>query len=141
MTLRIVGALILVAGVIIAGLGAYGALRGPASAAIADALARTFESPDFIYSSWLSRWRLWGVGIAAMGGAIAVGGTAVLLRRNWGLLLVAAALLATALVPWIVHALSGTRYAFERPDTLETIVYLALSGIAAFGYYRLRSAN
>jgi hypothetical protein len=141
MTLRIVGVLLLVAGTALAGFGVYSVLHGPASAAIAEALIQSFVNPEFIYSTFVARWRLWSVGIAAIGGAIAIGGAAVLLGRSWGFLVAASALLGAALVPWVVQTLKLTRYAFEQPDTLETIVYLALSGIAAICYHRVRSAN
>jgi hypothetical protein len=140
--LRVLGVVLGVLGLAITGFGIYGAIRGPGSAAVFDAVLKTFESSDFVYSAWLERWRLWGVGFACAGAAIAVGGAAVTLQRRWGFLVLAFAFFAAAIAPWILQWLQLVRFAFESPDLLETIVYSALSGFAAFGYfYRPRQTD
>jgi hypothetical protein len=137
-TLRIIGIALLIAGVVLASLGVFGALRGPASAAIAEAMLRSVESPGFSFYSWLDRWKLWGVGIACAGAAISIGGIALVLGKRWGLLVVAFTLFVAALVPWIVQALRLARYPFESAEMPESIVCLALSTIAVWIYFHLR---
>ena len=137
MTQRVIGIALVITGVILACLGIFGALRGPASAAITDALMRSVENHDFVFSSWLSRWQLWGVGVACAGAAITIGGIVLVLDRRWGVLVVAATLFAAALVPWIMQVLQLARYPFEDAELPETFVLLALSTIAVWSYFRL----
>ena len=138
MTLRVIAVVLLMVGVVLACFGIFGAMRGPASAAVADAMIRTVESPDFSFSLWLNRWKLWGVGIACAGALISIGGILLVLDRTWGLLVVSITLFIAAAFPWILQALQLNRYAFESAELPETIVCLALSASAAWTYYHLR---
>ena len=138
MSPRIVGAGILLTGIVLAGLGVYGTLRGPSLAALSDALTQADTASEFDCCSWLHHWWAWGIGMICAGGAIAIGGVALMRHRRWGFLLLAGALSAAAIAPWMIQALGLASFAYERANATETCIYLALSSVAVWGWFNTR---
>lgn len=136
MSLRIGGIAILLLGTAVAVAGVMGTLRGPSMAALADAVAHARDSSAIDSATWLHHWRLWGIGIACGGGAVAIAGAALALGRRWGFILLAFVMFLAATVPWILQGLGLTRYPYERAGSRETFVFLALSLPAIWGYFR-----
>ena len=124
MPLRIGGVAVLLLGLALAAAGIVGILRGPSMLSSGDS------------STWLYHWRLWGIGIACGGGAIAIAGVALALGKRWGFLLLALVMIFAATVPWIIQGFGLTRYPYERPGSMETFVFLALALPALWGYFR-----
>lgn len=136
MSLRIGGIAILILGIAVAAAGIGGTLRGPAMAALADAVTHSHDPSAIDSATWLHHWRLWGVGIGCGGVAVAVAGAALSFGRRWGFLLLAVVMFLAATGPWILQGLGLTRYPYERAGSMETFVFLALSLPAIWGYFR-----
>ena len=111
-------------------------MHAPSLAALADAQARTRDSAAIDSSTWLHHWRLWGIGIACCGAAVAIAGAALALQRRWGFMLLALIMLLAATGPWILQGVGLASYAFERPGSTETFVFVVLSLTAFWGYFR-----
>jgi hypothetical protein len=67
---------------------------------------------------------------------MAVAGAAVALGKRWGFMLLASILAFAGIAPWVIQALRLTAYPYERAGVAETLVYLALSTLSAWGYSR-----
>ena len=134
MLLRIAGILFLCAGATLVVLGVTGASHGASMASFSSELAQSRNQP-FDASTWLLHWRVWGLAVAGVGGAIATGGAAVALNKRWGLLLLGIVLLLAAIAPWVVQWLGLARYRFERAGLADTIVFMAFALLAIWGYF------
>lgn len=136
MALRLGGIVILLLGIALMAAGIAGITHGSSMAALADAAAHARDAAAFDSSSWLHHWRLWGIGIACCGTAIAIAGAALALQKRWGFMLLALVMALAATGPWIIQGVGLARYAFERPGSMETLVFVALSLPAFWGYFR-----
>jgi hypothetical protein len=126
---RIIGALLLLAGataIVIAALmlGTDNPLTPPRSAGDAQA------------QQWLLHWRSWALAQLILGAATVVAGVGVLLRRQWGLLLLLLVALVSLLAPWLVSAIGWVRYEYERPTIWESVVFAAIGVAALTGLLR-----
>jgi hypothetical protein len=108
----------------------HGAWMASFSTEVAQSQNRAVDAP-----AWLAHWRVWGLGVACAGGAIATAGVAVALNKRWGLLLLGIVLFIAAMAPWIAQWLGLTRYRFERAGMGDTLVFMAFSFLAIWGYF------
>lgn len=136
MPLRLGGIVILLLGIALTAAGIAGITHGPSMAALANAMAHSRDSVPLDRATWLHHWRLWGIGIACCGATIAVAGAALALQKRWGFMLLAFVMALAATGPWIIQGVGLARYAFERPGSMETFVFVALSLPALWGYFR-----
>jgi hypothetical protein len=134
--LRNFGMAVSLLGGAVAIVGLTGIQSGPSIAALATELVRNPDTSAFGCCAWLRHWRLWGIGIACGGSAIALAGAALALGKRWGFLLLGSILAFAAIAPWVIQALQLTKYPYERAGLTETLVYLALSLLSAWGYLR-----
>lgn len=135
-SLRLCGSVILLLGIALAAAGIAGVTQGSSMAALTDAVARSRDSAAFDSSMWLHHWRLWGIGIACCGAAIGIAGAALAMQKRWGFMLLALVMAFAATGPWIIQGAGLARYAFERPGSMETFVFVALALPAFWGYFR-----
>jgi len=132
--LRITGIVFLCLGATLVAVGIWGATHGTWMASFSTELAQS-KNQAVDAPTWLAHWRVWGLGVACAGGAIATAGAAVALNKRWGLLLLGIVLLIAAMAPWIVQWLGLTRYRFERAGLADTLVFLAFAFLAIWGYF------
>jgi len=135
-SVRLGGIAILLLGITVAAAGIVGITRGPSMAALTSAVAHAGDSSAIDSSTWLHHWRLWGIGIACCGAAIAIAGAALALQRRWGFMLLALVMSLAATGPWIIEGLGLATYPYERPGSVETFVFVVLSLLAFWGYFR-----
>ena len=129
-TTALLGAVLLVLGV----LGAHQASERAMHHFVASLqLGQGFDPCD-----WQKHWYLASVTIAAIGSALALGGTLVALHRRWGLLIVGSAILLTATYPWALKVAGFNRYPYENPDWVETLVLIGLACAAFYGFIAAR---
>jgi hypothetical protein len=131
-----VGIAISVFGAALTLIGITGTLRGPSTVALADALRPSGDTGAVDCCTWLHHWHLWGIGITGSGALLVMAGTALASRRRWGFLLLTSLLMLAAIVPWALQAFHLARYPYERPNIAETLVYVLMSAMAAWGYVR-----
>jgi len=79
--------------------------------------------------AWEQHWRTATLTYAALGALVAVGGTLILFGFMKGALVAAAAVATGAVLPWIAQAANYSRFGFESPNAVESIL---LVGMAAF---------
>jgi hypothetical protein len=137
---RVIGIAILVLGAALAALGINGAVHGTSLAVFSNSLADFAGVRGFDAAVWRLHWTLCSAAVGCIGSLIAIGGIAVSFRRRWGFLLLAAALVLSAVAPWFLQALGWVRYSFERANLTETVV-LALLAFVAWLRSHVRTAD
>jgi hypothetical protein len=131
---RIVGVLLLLAGlaaIVIAAL----------MLATDNPLAPSGSPGDAQAQQWLLHWRSWAVAQLVLGAAIVIAGLGVLLRRQWGLLLLLGAALVSSVAPWLLRAIGWLRFEYERPAIWESVVFAAIGLGALAGLLRTAPAD
>lgn len=131
---RVVGALSVLVGLVLLGLGVWGVLDAPTLAVdhLATALRR---GSSLDVCAWRTRWIWWSSVAATVGAAISVGGVAVMFGRRWGFLVLACAAAFCAFGPWMLELFRLVKYSYEKANAVETFVLLALSLLAVRGFY------
>jgi cation transport ATPase len=133
MVLRIVGVAMALIGAIAVGIGIYGLSQ---TSSMMDSLSQmTVQSEQhFDPHDWAKHWVISSLIFVGIGAFVLAGGVALVLRNLWGLLLVAAGAVIAATYPWIFLFCGIARYVFESADTVETIIYMAITCAAVLAY-------
>lgn len=126
MLIRVLGAFVFLLALAVLFLSVTGNTEEVASAyAASAAVAGTpFDSAD-----WLHHRRVYDALLALPALASVLSGFALMLKRRWGLLLLASALLFLAVIPWVMLAGGQIAYAFEAPGWIESVILAALAAI------------
>jgi hypothetical protein len=136
MLYRIVGG-----GLFLVGLGALSfGLYGMAIAS--DLSARILGSShgtSFDADAWASHFRLQSFAAMVLGALTLVGGVAVICRRAWGFIFVAASAVLAGLFPWLLKAFRDTPLEYGAVDIVESCVFAVVVFIALFAFTRTRS--
>jgi len=132
--LRVAGIVFLCLGAALAASGLRHVTHGASIVTFSSEFAQSRNQP-FDAATLLAHWRVWGLAIACLGGAIATAGAAVALNKRWGLLLLGIVLLVGAIAPWVVQGLGLVRYPFERAGLADTMVLMAFALLALWGYF------
>lgn len=133
MLLRLTGAIVLLAGIAVAGFAAFGLVD-------TDSMARSFSSGAttqnvaFDAAAWSARWRLWSVSLIAVGLVTSAAGLAMAFNFPWGLILLSAATACAALFPWVLRISGSARYTFEAASVRESLLLatIAITALLAF---------
>jgi hypothetical protein len=131
---RIAGVLSILAGLagVVAGVWGFGMTERMAS----------LPAPEpFDASDWSLHWRVSSVLIIVLGvGSLAAGG-AMFRRRRLGFALLLCVAVTIALVPRLLYVVGFSRYAFEQPGVLESVVSLAVAVSAFIAYRRFEASD
>ena len=87
-------------------------------------------------ATWIYHWQLSTALYAGLGLILLVGGCLVLARYSVGVLVAAVAVFVSGAASWISSAVGFSRYPFEAPNLVETIILLGLSGFLLLLYLR-----
>lgn len=128
MKTRIAGVLSILIGLAAAISGAWGFIT-------AESMASLPAPASFDAEQWTLHWRTSSAIMSALGIGLIVSGAALFRSRRLGYLLLATAVIISALVPWMFIVFGFGLYAFEQPRVLESVILLAV-GIAALVAYR-----
>jgi len=139
MVSRIVGALLLVVGLFMAGAGIY-ALSVTHSIAAQLSVGGPAQGIAFDAIAWSTRWQLWSTTFLSIGVAVFIAGLALVRRRAWGLLLLATASGYAALFPWVLVRLGSVQYGFEVPSVRESIIIGSAALLSLLAFIRLRGS-
>lgn len=99
-------------------------------------MADLAEDANADRATWILHWQLSTGLYAALGLLLLIGGCLILARYSIGALVAAVAILLSGTVSWISSAAGFSRYPFEAPNVVETIILIGLSGFLFLLYLR-----
>lgn len=133
MVFRIIGVISLLIGVTLIAIAVYGLSRTESMIEILGPMAAS-SGVAFDALNWSAHWIAAKSVLGGVGALTLAGGVTLLLKRVWGLLLVAAAAAVAAAFPWTLKVFGAARYTFEVPDVVESLILGAIALIASLTY-------
>jgi hypothetical protein len=87
-------------------------------------------------ATYVTHWQFSAGLHAGLGLLLLVGGCLILAKYSAGALVAAVALFLSGVAPWITSASGFSRYPFEHPNAVETIMLVGLSGFLLLLFFR-----
>lgn len=137
---RILGALVLLVGLVLASFAVY-ALSAARDMSELIGLSSPPGEAEIESARWLEHWRLSSSVMLISGLLLVTSGVGLLLRRRRSVLLLAAVAALLALQDLVFAALGWARYAFEVPEAGEVLFLFVVAISCVFAYRRWRPAS
>ena len=135
MALRIVGVISLLIGGTLIAIAIYGL---SSTASMIEKLGPMAASSGVAFDplNWSAHWTASNLVFGGAGILTLAGGITLMLRKAWGLLLIAAAAAVTGAFPWVLRFVGVARYTFEAPEVIESLILGTIALVASLAYVR-----
>lgn len=125
-----------VLGSLVASLGAVAAALSTYAFSRATAMADLAEGVGDDRATYVFHWQFTTGLYATLALMLLVGGCLILARYSVGALVSAVAIFLSGIASWISSAVGFSRYPFEQPNLVETIILVGLSGFLLLLFIR-----
>lgn len=126
---KILGSMVAALGAVATSLYAYAFTRAAHMADLAEVAGDD-------RAAWISHWQLSTGTYACLGLLLLIGGCLILARYPLGAIVAAVAVFLSGTVSWIASATGFSRFPFEAPNVVETVILIGLSGFLILLYLR-----
>ena len=126
---KVLGLVVTLLGALATALSAYAFTR-------ADYMADLAEGAGEDRATWIFHWQFSTAMFAFLSLLLLLGGCLILVRRSIGALIASMAILLMGLSSWVASAVGFSRYPFEAPNVVETVLLLGLSGFLLLLFLR-----